>query len=487
MCSPAFLRPTSLIQNLRPPGTGKTKTIVGLIGAFIDSRPRPASAIRVGQASDPLAAEPVPKVLLCAPSNAAVDEVAKRLKDGIRGSDGKLFMPKIVRIGTDSSVDISVKDIFLDELVEREMSGTSAGASSTATAAQASMHAMRAEVDAQRAERDLKRTELDMMDNNDARKAQLVVEFKKTKARIFDLSQRLDQEKDKAQQSRRAMDAQQRKIRLKILSEADVICATLSGSGHDYMAQLPFDFETVIIDEAAQSIELSSLIPLKYGCRRCILVGGAFSIFPLASARLICSLADPLQLPPTVISRAAGSAGYERSLFVRVMERGGAGSVHLLSCVVSPLPLPLLTRSRRRIQYRMNPHISAFPSTAFYHSRLTDGPGMEAKTLQPWHANSLFPPYAFMHVRGGNEVAGRHHSLTNPQEAATALAIYERLLREYPAIDFDYRIGVVTPYKGQVGELKRQFRNRFGLDILSKVSFNTVDVRSSLPLFFSGT
>lgn len=214
-------------------------------------------------------------MLLCAPSNAAVDEVAKRLKDGIRGSDGKLFMPKIVRIGTDSSVDISVKDIFLDELVEREMSGTSAGASSTATAAQASMHAMRAEVDAQRAERDLKRTELDMMDNNDARKAQLVVEFKKTKARIFDLSQRLDQEKDKAQQSRRAMDAQQRKIRLKILSEADVICATLSGSGHDYMAQLPFDFETVIIDEAAQSIELSSLIPLKYGCRRCILVGGA--------------------------------------------------------------------------------------------------------------------------------------------------------------------------------------------------------------------
>lgn len=139
------------------------------------------------------------------------------------------------------------------------------------------MHAMRAEVDALRGDRDSKRTELDMMDNNDARKAQLIVEFKTIKSRIFDLSQRLDQEKDKAQQSRRAMDAQQRKIRLKILSEADVICATLSGSGHDYMAQLPFDFETVIIDEAAQSIELSSLIPLKYGCRRCILVGGASS------------------------------------------------------------------------------------------------------------------------------------------------------------------------------------------------------------------
>ncbi|EIC06663.1 tRNA-splicing endonuclease, putative, partial [Microbacterium laevaniformans OR221] len=43
---------------------------------------------------------------------------------------------------------------------------------------------------------------------------------------------------------------------------------------------LSVEFETVIIDEAAQSIELSALIPLKYGCSKCILVG------------------DPKQLPP---------------------------------------------------------------------------------------------------------------------------------------------------------------------------------------------
>lgn len=269
----------------RPPGTGKTKTIVGLIGAFIDSRPRIASAITVGRISAPPPPnEAVAKVLLCAPSNAAVDEVAKRLKDGIRGSDGQIFIPKVVRIGSDSSVDISVKDIFLDELVERELSGTSAGNTNAATTAQANMHAMRAEVDALRGEREAKKIELDTMANNDARKAELQTALKKVKSKIFDLSQRLDSEKDKAQQSRRAMDAQTRKIRLKILSEADVICSTLSGSGHDYMAQLPFDFETVIIDEAAQSIELSSLIPLKYGCRRCILVGGEFSVCPLLAS-----------------------------------------------------------------------------------------------------------------------------------------------------------------------------------------------------------
>jgi len=34
------------------------------------------------------------------------------------------------------------------------------------------------------------------------------------------------------------------------------------------------DFEIIVIDEAAQAIELSSLIPLRYHCRSCIMVGG---------------------------------------------------------------------------------------------------------------------------------------------------------------------------------------------------------------------
>ncbi|GAA6017752.1 hypothetical protein JCM10207_000484 [Rhodosporidiobolus poonsookiae] len=424
----------SLIQG--PPGTGKTSTIVGLVGAFVDSRPRIAIPIAAGRQTDSYNIPPVAKVLLCAPSNAAVDEVAKRLKEGVRLMDGSLYVPKVVRIGADSAIDISVKDVFIDELVERAMSG---GKSTVGNSdAQSKMQAMRSEIDSLRNERDLKRMEMDAVVNNDHHRGTLNLELRQIKARIFELSQLLDSERDKAQQSRRAMDAEQRKMRLKILSEADVICSTLSGAGHDYMAQLPFDFETVIIDEAAQSIELSSLIPLKYGCTRCILVG------------------DPLQLPPTVISSVSARGGYDRSLFVRVMQRGPQ-AVHLLS-----------------IQYRMHPNISTFPSTAFYQSRLTDGPDMDKKTLQPWHANALFPPYAFYHV-DGHEVAGRHHSWTNPTESATALAIYERLKREYASIDFDYRIGIVTPYKGQVQELRRTFRQKYGEEILSKISFNTVD------------
>ncbi|CDR46333.1 hypothetical protein NBRC10512_007411 [Rhodotorula toruloides] len=424
----------SLIQG--PPGTGKTSTIVGLVGAFVDSRPRVAAPIDVGRPTDTSQIPPVAKVLLCAPSNAAVDEVAKRLKEGVRLMDGSLYVPKVVRIGADSAIDIAVKDVFIDELVERATSGNK---STTGTNdAQSRMQNMRNEIDSLRSDRDAKKAEMDSITNNEFRRGELNLELRKIKARIFELSQMLDTEKDKAQQSRRTMDAEQRKMRLKILSEADVICSTLSGAGHDYMSQLPFDFETVIIDEAAQSIELSSLIPLKYGCTRCILVG------------------DPLQLPPTVISGVAARGGYDRSLFVRVMQRGPQ-AVHLLS-----------------IQYRMHPNISAFPSAAFYQSRLTDGPDMDKKTLQPWHANALFPPYTFYHIEG-QEMSGRHHSYTNPVEAATALAIYERLRRDYPSIDFDYRIGIVTPYKGQVIELKRTFRQKYGEEIVSKIAFNTVD------------
>lgn len=154
-----------------------------------------------------------------------------------------------------------------------------------------------------------------------------------------------------------------------------------------------------------------------------------------------------------------------------------------ISVWLTPRLFPLPSHS---IQYRMHPSISVFPSVAFYNSRLTDGPSMETKTAQPWHAHSLFPPYSFFHVRGSNEQQSRFQSWANPAEAATALAIYERLLREFPKIDFDYRIGVVTPYKGQLFELKNVFRRQYGEEVLSKISFNTVDVSRKRPCPASG-
>ena len=303
----------------RPPGTGKTKTIVGLIGALIASADHQVS--HRGKSG---------KVLLCAPSNAAVDEVAKRLKAGIRGSDGNIFYPKVVRIGSESSVEVGVRDIFIDELILQEIGGTSFNGENPASIA------TKQQLEAARRDRSAKQAEYDAVENNAAGRAEIFAELKKIKSICANLSSRFDSERDQEQQSKRAMELQKVRARSNILAAADVICSTLSGSGHDYMNE--FDFETVIIDEAAQSIELSSLIPLRYGCKRCILVGGQSRI-TVSCAVTDVEFSDPNQLPPTVMSRVATAAGYEKSLFVRMMDRGGPTAVHLLSSVLALLLL----------------------------------------------------------------------------------------------------------------------------------------------------
>ena len=97
---------------------------------------------------------------------------------------------------------------------------------------------------------------------------------------------------------------------------------------------MPHGFDTVVIDEAAQAIELETLIPLKYNCVRCILLG------------------DELQLPATVFSRLATAYGWQRSFFQRLVESG------------KHTPVMLTT------QYRMQPAIALFPCYNFYSGRI---------------------------------------------------------------------------------------------------------------------
>lgn len=124
-------------------------------------------------------------------------------------------------------------------------------------------------------QRQSKQAELEALGGmNSAQSQALEAELPRLRRAIAEKNVALQETRDSQQQAHRAMDAAREKHRRDVLTEADVICATLSGAGHEYMAALPIDFETVIIDEAAQSVEPSSLIPLKYGCKRCIMVGG---------------------------------------------------------------------------------------------------------------------------------------------------------------------------------------------------------------------
>jgi senataxin len=62
-----------------------------------------------------------------------------------------------------------------------------------------------------------------------------------------------------------------------VILDAEIIVSTLGSSGSalftDLIAVDDISFDTVIIDEAGQTTEPSTLIPLRYGCRNLVLVG----------------------------------------------------------------------------------------------------------------------------------------------------------------------------------------------------------------------
>ncbi|KAK4698643.1 sorting nexin-41/42, partial [Phenoliferia sp. Uapishka_3] len=353
----------SLIQG--PPGTGKTTTILALIAGFLERcDPRVHGAHTTH-----------PRILVCAPSNAAVDEIVTRLKAGVRNQQGDLVRRRIVRIGNVDRISASHKDVYLKALLH-----------------------------------------------------------------------------DKLKNRKRVTHKDGERARLEILQHADIVCSTLSSSGQLWSTKHQLTFPTVIIDEACQASEISTLIPLTLGCTRAILIG------------------DPLQLPPTIISQKATALSFDRSLFVRLMEQN-TKVVQLLS-----------------IQYRMHPKIFNFPSRVFYDHLLRDGPDMVSKTNRSWH--SWLPPYSFVSVEGSKEVRS-DRSWKNTIEALAVRDLYELLLAKHPPGEGDeYSVGVIAPYTAQHVQLEKVFVDRFGKGIVDDVTFNTVDGFQGQEkdiIFFSST
>lgn len=85
------------------------------------------------------------------------------------------------------------------------------------------------------------------------------------------------------------------RLRMAILEEASIVCTTLAFSGSSNFTRLVRKFDVVVVDEAAQAVEPSVLVPLAHG--------GAKQVFLVG---------DPEQLPATVISRTAVEQGYDK-------------------------------------------------------------------------------------------------------------------------------------------------------------------------------
>ncbi|KAK5131737.1 hypothetical protein LTR08_000626 [Meristemomyces frigidus] len=440
----------SLIQG--PPGSGKTKTIVAIVGGLLSQLLGGSSSgttrINMPRANGNQGSDaPAKKLLVCAPSNAAVDELVMRLKAGVKSRSGRHYMVNIVRIGRSEAINSQVVDVTMDELVAKRLGGANKDEAGRARNAELfkeheKVSGTLRELYSQRDGGELKGKDLTNVESE-------IVFIRKRKN---ELGVRIDNVKDQERNSGREAELNRKRAQQAVLDEAHVICATLSGSGHDMFQSLNIEFETVIIDEAAQCVEMSSLIPLKYGCVKCVMVG------------------DPKQLPPTVFSKEAAKFQYEQSLFVR-MQNNFADEVHLLDT-----------------QYRMHPDISIFPSRTFYDGLLKDGDGMAALRQQPWHASALLAPYRFFDVQGQHQSAPKGHSLVNIAEIEIAMALFDRLTSDFRNYDYSGRIGIITPYKSQLRMLKDRFSQRYGNDIFDTVEFNTTDAfqgRESEIIIFS--
>ena len=221
-----------------------------------------------------------------------------------------------------------------------------------------------------------------------------------------------------------------------ILDNADVICATCIGSGHQLLDGRRFP--RILIDEATQATEPATLVPIVRGCKQLVLVG------------------DHKQLPPTVISSRAEEMGLNISLFERLIELG-INSTMLLK------------------QYRMHPCIADFPSRQSYEGLLCNGVSQQER---PAPIGLIWPdfenPVAFLPVDGGEIVSPDGHSKANPTEAGWVLKMVDSILQGGDISPNE--IGIITPYNGQVRVIHDLMETSGGMEKGGK--WNGVEVRS---------
>ena len=213
---------------------------------------------------------------------------------------------------------------------------------------------------------------------------------------------------------------QKEEVLSKIVSEqlknAEIIFATNSGAGSEFLED--FKFDVVFMDEAAQSIEPSALIPIVKG-KRLIMAG------------------DHKQLPPTVLSERAKRLNF--SMFERF------ANLFFENCYTL------------RVQYRMNEIINRFPSCEFYGCVVESHESVKNIVLSDIAGTSEFlgfdVPIAFYDTMGKFLETNKRGSFSkyNPLEAD----FVKRVVDELKANNMELNeVGIITPYKDHEEYLK---------------------------------
>ena len=475
-------------------GTGKSKTVVGLLNALhLGAFQRHYDSVLTSVTQNQTAMSK-PRILVCAPSNTAVDELIMRVLESglqhksISGPDTPLtgkggfvdgnrnrYVPSIVRVGQSDSIRPELRNVIsLDALVDTYTRLPEEALLSRLN--QAKEFTRKQEVllgeyrtvflKSQRVTNEMKAT-LDQLSSlgHDVSKQAQQVQYKQLIAEQHGHSKNMMHTHEKVvagrldvarcewalltKQAGRAASAggggagNLRKdresaldaLRISFLNQAHIVFCTLSGSGVELLSKLDHPFQALIVDEAAQCTEIAALIPLTHDVQHCVLVG------------------DPRQLPATVFSQdAAAKRMWERSLFERLEQSGH--QMHALTT-----------------QYRMHSDIRQFPSDYFYSGMLTDADHIREGSLykKPYHADPRFKPLLFFDLqsaaaRGSDPSDEGNRSLGNVIEAGVVVNLLAALVAQYGEAVNTRQIGVITFYQKQKLILQDQLRKRAGVE-----------------------
>ncbi|RVW65542.1 Helicase SEN1 [Vitis vinifera] len=410
--------PFTLVQG--PPGTGKTHTVWGMLNVIhLVQYQHYYTALLKKVAPEKHGSNlfrtlpklcPKPRMLVCAPSNAATDELLARVLDrGFidvsveRRTEQLLVKNRDEILGWMHQLKVRDAQLFQQMLcLQRELNAAAAAVRSQGSVG----------------------VDPDVLVARD----QTETHCFKTLQQWFRSGSNFNLEEARAN------------LEASFANEAEIVFTTVSSSGRKLFSRLTHGFDMVVIDEAAQASEVAVLPPLSLGAARCVLVG------------------DPQQLPATVISKAAGTLLYSRSLFERFQQAG--------------CPTMLLS-----VQYRMHPHIRDFPSRYFYQGRLTDSESVTNLPDEAYYKDPLLRPYVFYDITHGREShRGGSVSYQNIHEAQICLRLYEHLQKTLKSLGMGkISVGIITPYKLQLKCLQREFDDVLSSEEGKDLYINTVD------------
>lgn len=209
------------------------------------------------------------------------------------------------------------------------------------------------------------------------------------------------------------------------VAAADVVAATTSGA-----AQFDADrFDVGVVDEATQASRPATAIVLD--CAEKLILSG-----------------DHRQLPPYCADESMKDDRRHRSLFEHLLDRYGEEISVLLGR-----------------QYRMHADIAAFPNDEFYGGNLET-----AERNRDWRVGEL-EPLVGIDVDGDERRETGGDSLYNRPEAEVVAEEVARCVERGLAPE---DVGVISMYRGQVGEIRSRLRES-DVSGAGRVTVDTVD------------